>query len=43
VNCAAFSAFDLGILDVMILFQDVSGWEMGKIVRDLPQAQKRNL
>jgi hypothetical protein len=29
-------------LDVIILFQDVRGWKMGKIAKDLPQAQKGN-
>ncbi len=27
---------------VICSFQDVSGWKLRKIVRDLPQAQKRN-
>ena len=42
VNCAAFWIFDLGVFDVIPLFEDVSGWKLRKIVRDLPQAQKRN-
>ncbi len=31
---------DLIFLPVIGLFQDVSGWKLRKIVRDLPQAQK---
>jgi hypothetical protein len=33
---------DLAVLDVIILSQDIRGWKMGKIERDLPQAQKRS-
>jgi hypothetical protein len=35
--CCNFADFG-----VIILFQDVSGWKMGKIVKNLEQAQKRN-
>jgi hypothetical protein len=31
-----------GHLGVVVLFQDVSRWELRKMVRDLSQAQKRN-
>ncbi|MGB2845378.1 MAG: hypothetical protein WBC02_11030, partial [Candidatus Aminicenantaceae bacterium] len=33
---------DLIFFPVISSFQDVSGWKLRKIVRDLPQAQKGN-
>jgi hypothetical protein len=33
---------DLIFFPVIFSFQDVSGWKLSKIVRDLPQAQKGN-
>jgi len=33
---------DLIFFPVICSFQDVSGWKLRKIVRDLPQAQKGN-
>jgi tetratricopeptide (TPR) repeat protein len=33
---------DLAVFDVLILIQDVRGWKIGKITRDLPTGQKRN-
>ena len=36
------SIIDLSVLEVIILFQDIRGWKMGKIVRDSSQAQKGN-
>jgi hypothetical protein len=32
---------DLIFFPVICLFQDVSGWKLRRIARDLPQAQKR--
>ena len=40
--CILFTAVDFVFLDVILSFQGVSGWILGKIVRDLMQAQKRN-
>jgi len=36
------SILDLIFFPVICSFQDVSGWKLRKIVRDLPQAQKGN-
>jgi len=36
------TAFDLVVLDVILLFQDVSGWKLQKMVKDLVQDQKGN-
>ncbi len=33
---------DLIFFHVICSFQDVSGWKLRRIARDLPQAQKRN-
>jgi len=33
---------DLIFFPVISSFQDISGWKLWKIVRDLPQAQKVN-
>ncbi len=33
---------DLFVFPVISSFQDVSGWKLRRIARDLPQAQKRN-
>ena len=40
--CILFTAVDFVFLDVILSFQGVSGWILGKIVRDLMQTQKRN-
>jgi len=37
-----FCVVDFVVLGVITLFQDVSGWILEKIVRDLMQAQKGN-
>ncbi len=39
--CYAFLVVDLVVLDVILSFQDVSGWKLWKMVRDLDQRQKR--
>ena len=40
--CYSFTGFDLVVLDVILLFQDVSGWKLRKMVKDLVQGQKGN-
>ena len=42
LNCASLRVVDLIVLDVIILYQDVSGRKMGKIVRDWMQGKKGN-
>lgn len=37
-----FPVVDYVVLDVILSFQDVSGWKLREIVRDLPQGQKGN-
>jgi hypothetical protein len=41
--CFAFCVFDLVVLTVIILFQDVSGWRLRIIVRDLELGKKEFL
>jgi len=38
----AYIVVDLVVLCVIISFQDLNGWKLGKFVRDLSQAQKGN-
>jgi hypothetical protein len=40
-SSSEWGVVDLVVLDVIILFQDVNGLVLGKIVKDLQQAQKR--
>jgi len=39
--CFAFLVVDLVVLDVILSFQDVSGWKLWKMMRDLDQRLKR--
>jgi hypothetical protein len=39
--CFAFLADDLVVFDVILLFQDIRGWELQKMMQDPWQDQKR--